>query len=69
MLRVTTRLLRTAAALVLSFTIAAAFDRAAVHSQTSQARSSIDADILKGLSWRSIGPLRGGRSLAIAGVK
>jgi photosystem II stability/assembly factor-like uncharacterized protein len=46
-----------------------AFDRTAVRSQTSQAKSSIDADILNGLSWRSIGPLRGGRSLAISGVK
>src|SRR5262245_45107893 len=63
------RLLRTAAVLVLPFTIAAFFDRAAVQSQTSQSTSSIDPDILKGLSWRSIGPLRGGRSITIAGVK
>lgn len=63
------RLLRTATALALPFTIAVAFDRTAVRSQTSQAKSSIDADILNGLSWRSIGPLRGGRSLAISGVK
>ena len=69
MLHSRSRLLRTAAVLTLPLMIAALFDRAAVHSQTPQATSSIDSDILKGLSWRSIGPLRGGRSLAIAGVK
>ena len=68
-MRARSRLLRTATALALPFTIATAFDRTAVRSQTSQSKSSIDADILKGLSWRSIGPLRGGRSLAISGVK
>jgi len=31
--------------------------------------SSIDAMILKGLQWRSIGPARGGRSIAVSGVK
>ena len=64
---VRSRLLR-AAALLLPFTIAVLLDRPAVHSQTPQS-TSIDSDILKGLSWRSIGPLRGGRSIAIAGVK
>ncbi len=63
------QLLRSAAVLILPFTIAALFDRASVQSQTSQSTSSIDSDILKGLSWRSIGPLRGGRSITIAGVK
>src|SRR6476661_9326145 len=69
MLRRSSRLLRTATALALPFTIAAVFDRTAVRSQTSQPKSSIDSEILKGLSWRSIGPLRGGRSIAISGVK
>jgi photosystem II stability/assembly factor-like uncharacterized protein len=32
-------------------------------------QSAVDPDVLKGLNWRSIGPLRGGRSIAIAGVK
>jgi len=63
------RLLRAATILGLTFAITAVFDRVAVRSQTSQAKSSIDPDIIKGLSWRSIGPLRGGRSLAISGVK
>src|SRR2546423_2425944 len=29
----------------------------------------IDAAVLKALQWRSIGPLRGGRSIAVSGVK
>src|SRR5262245_34457511 len=37
--------------------------------QPPQPAPTIGTEILKGLSWRSIGPLRGGRSLAIAGVK
>jgi photosystem II stability/assembly factor-like uncharacterized protein len=69
MLHTRSRLLRTAAVLILPFTIAALFDWAPVRSQSSQSTSSIDSGILKGLSWRSIGPLRGGRSIAIAGVK
>ncbi len=31
--------------------------------------SAIDPAIIKGLEWRSIGPLRGGRSIAVSGVK
>jgi len=31
--------------------------------------ASIDAAVLKALQWRSIGPLRGGRSIAVSGVK
>src|SRR4029453_2128946 len=30
---------------------------------------TIDPVIVKGLQWRSIGPARGGRSIAVAGVK
>lgn len=37
--------------------------------QAAEPAASIAPDILKGLTWRSIGPLRGGRSLAISGVK
>src|SRR5689334_20800375 len=33
------------------------------------AQGGIDAAILGGLRWRSIGPLRGGRSIAVSGVK
>ena len=32
-------------------------------------QSSLDPVVSTGLAWRSIGPLRGGRSIAIAGVK
>jgi photosystem II stability/assembly factor-like uncharacterized protein len=37
--------------------------------QTAGPSSSIDPMILKALQWRSIGPLRGGRSIAVSGVK
>ncbi len=30
---------------------------------------SIDSTIIKGLSWRNLGPLRGGRSLSVSGVR
>ncbi len=33
------------------------------------ARTAIDTVITKGLAWRNVGPLRGGRSIAISGVK
>src|SRR3989454_229690 len=42
---------------------------AARSSQTATAASSIDPAILKAYQWRSIGPQRGGRSIAVAGVK
>ena len=32
-------------------------------------QSSIDPLVLKSLQWRSIGPPRGGRSIAVSGVK
>ena len=66
MLLVRSRLLRTAIVFFLPFLVAATFDRAALRSQS---KPSADADILKAFAWRSIGPLRGGRSLAISGVK
>ena len=34
----------------------------------SQTASGIDASLLSGLQWRSIGPARGGRSQAVAGT-
>jgi hypothetical protein len=39
------------------------------NAQTSLASSSIDPAILKAFQWRSIGPLRGGRSITVSGVK
>ena len=69
MLRILPRLLKPTALVALPFTIGAMFDRAASEQQTTAIKSSIDSEILKGLAWRSIGPLRGGRSIAISGVK
>ena len=40
-----------------------------VRAQAQSAASAIDNAILAGLKWRSIGPLRGGRSIAVSGVK
>jgi len=37
--------------------------------QSSSQAPTIGAETLKGLAWRSIGPLRGGRSITISGVK
>jgi photosystem II stability/assembly factor-like uncharacterized protein len=37
--------------------------------QPAAASSSIDPMVLKGFQWRSIGPARGGRSIAVSGVK
>jgi photosystem II stability/assembly factor-like uncharacterized protein len=46
--------------------LAAPADRAA---QASSVSSSIDPMVLKGLQWRSVGPARAGRSIAVSGVK
>jgi photosystem II stability/assembly factor-like uncharacterized protein len=37
--------------------------------QTAAAPAAIDPVLLRAYQWRSIGPLRGGRSIAVAGVK
>jgi photosystem II stability/assembly factor-like uncharacterized protein len=63
------RLIRTAPVVVLTFAIASAFDRATARSQTPAPDAATDAAILKAFAWRSIGPMRGGRSIAITGVK
>ena len=42
---------------------------AAPPSQTLPATSTIDPAVLKAYQWRSIGPLRGGRSIGVSGVK
>jgi photosystem II stability/assembly factor-like uncharacterized protein len=49
----------------------AAFDSAAEpsFSQAAATPSTLDAAIARAMAWRSIGPPRGGRSLAISGVK
>ena len=64
------RILLLGLAIGVMFTAGVRMDRVAARSpQAPQPASSIGADILKGLSWRSIGPLRGGRSITISGVK
>ena len=35
----------------------------------AQSPGPIDSGLFAGLTWRSIGPARGGRSIAVAGVK
>src|ERR1041384_4102952 len=35
----------------------------------SPARAAVDTTILKAMRWRNIGPDRGGRSIAVSGVK
>ncbi len=49
---------------VLTFVLALA----AVHGQTAQETSAYSPDLFKALHWRSIGPYRGGRVTAAAGV-
>jgi photosystem II stability/assembly factor-like uncharacterized protein len=64
------RLTVAAAAALLTF-IGTSFSdmRAEPRAQAPAAASTIDPVILKALQWRSIGPLRGGRSIAVTGVK
>ena len=50
--------------------VSASFDRSTpVHAQAAaaQAPAAVDASLLAGLRWRSLGPARGGRSQAVAG--
>lgn len=64
------RVLPLGLAIGVMFTAGVRMDRVAARSpQAAQPTSSIGPEILKGLAWRSIGPLRGGRSLTISGVK
>jgi photosystem II stability/assembly factor-like uncharacterized protein len=49
--------------------LALAGSSAHMMSQPSAAQSSLDPALSKALTWRSIGPLRGGRSITISGVK
>src|SRR5919109_4272918 len=46
-----------------------AFRPAAIVQASRSTDMTIDDAILKAFQWRSIGPLRGGRSIAVAGVK
>jgi len=52
------------------FTAGLRMNPVAVSAQQSSSQApTIGAETLKGLAWRSIGPLRGGRSITISGVK
>src|ERR1700712_2649633 len=39
------------------------------HVQPPARALALDSNILKGMKWRNIGPQRGGRSIAVSGVK
>src|SRR5687768_10524936 len=56
------------AAVLLLITISL-FDRRAEARVEQGARAPIDTTLLKSYRWRSIGPDRGGRSIAVSGVK
>ena len=73
MVRVSRRLIFFLSAALLALPGAMTFDmRAEPIMQTAKAAapaSNIDPMVLKGFQWRSIGPARGGRSIAVTGVK
>lgn len=55
---------------MLAFAGGLALDLGASRAAQSPANENpVDAAVLKAYQWRSIGPLRGGRSIAVAGVK
>jgi photosystem II stability/assembly factor-like uncharacterized protein len=62
------RVFHLAVVIAAMFAAGVRIDRVAARTQPPQPQS-VDPNILKGLTWRSIGPLRGGRSITIAGVK
>ena len=59
-----TRLLRAATAAVAAVIL---FAPTPAPTLRAQAAAGIDSSLLAGLRWRSIGPARGGRSIAVAG--
>src|SRR5436305_5638570 len=58
-------LARRSAALVCALAFALSL---AIPQTTVRAQQRVDDSMMKGLKWRSIGPYRGGRSAAVAGV-
>ena len=69
MTRQSRRCFSVAPAAVLSLIGAFALDLGAARAPQSASLSTIDAPILKAFQWRSIGPARAGRSIAVSGVK
>src|SRR4051812_47646984 len=66
------RILPVTAAAVLVITGLTSFGLHAEHATQAVApasSSTVDPAVLKTLQWRSIGPARGGRSIAVSGVK
>jgi photosystem II stability/assembly factor-like uncharacterized protein len=55
------------AAAASTFLVACSFAASDVHSQAAPQPTPIDPNLFAGLKWRSIGPIRGGRSQAVAG--
>jgi photosystem II stability/assembly factor-like uncharacterized protein len=53
---------------LIAFLVALSFIAAAPRNTAQAQQKGYDAGLLKGLQWRSIGPFRGGRSTAVAGV-
>ena len=62
-------MIRTHTAVLLSLTLAAAATLSTRAQQPPPAQSSADRPLTSNLRWRSIGPDRGGRSIAVSGVK
>ena len=62
-------MIRTRTAVLLSLTLAAAATLSTRAQQPSPTQSSGDRPLTSYLRWRSIGPDRGGRSIAVSGVK
>jgi photosystem II stability/assembly factor-like uncharacterized protein len=72
MVRVSSRILSLTAAAALAIAGITSLGVNAEHAPQTPAAAaapSIDPLVLKGLQWRSIGPARGGRSIAVSGVK
>ena len=58
-----------APAAALAFAAGLTLNLGAARPQTPASAPSIDPVVLKAYQWRSIGPARGGRSIAVSGVK
>lgn len=70
MVRVSRQLMFVMSAALLALPGVMTFDmRAEPAPQAAAPSSGIDPMVLKGYEWRSIGPARGGRSIAVSGVK
>ena len=62
-------MMRTTTLIVIAWTVSTIAATPQLRSRDSAPASTIDTTILKNLRWRSLGPDRGGRSIAVSGVK